>query len=57
MSGLFASIGVDQDVIFTIFDINRLSGIEKQKAANKLKIMIEKYTASVSGRVLSVNFF
>ncbi|WP_169082328.1 sensor histidine kinase [Paenibacillus sp. PL91] len=57
MAGLFASIGVDQDVILTVFDVHHKEGIEKQLASNKLKILIEKYTASVSGRVLSVNFF
>ncbi|WP_208414457.1 sensor histidine kinase [Paenibacillus castaneae] len=57
MAGLFASIGVDQEVILTVFDVHQKTGIGKQLASNKLKILIEKYTASVSGRVLSVNFF
>lgn len=57
MVGLFASIGVDQDVNMTVNDVHNLNGIEKQNASDKLKILIEKYTASVSGRVLSVNFF
>lgn len=57
MTGLFASIGVDQDVRSTVSDVHIKNGIEKQYDSNKLKILIEKYTASVSGRVLSVNFF
>lgn len=57
MNGLFASIGVDQEVLATTYDIQTMTGIEKQLASNKLKVLIEKYTASVSGRVLSVNFF
>ncbi|MEC0089704.1 sensor histidine kinase [Paenibacillus macquariensis] len=56
MEGVFASIGVDQDVKLTIFDIHNKIGIERQIANNKLKVLIEKYTAAVSGRVLSVNF-
>ncbi|RIX52385.1 sensor histidine kinase [Paenibacillus nanensis] len=57
MSGLFASIGVDRDVFETVSAIHHSTGIEKQAASYNLKILIEKYTASVSGRVLSVNFF
>jgi len=57
MVGLFASIGVDQDVIQAVNNVYSLTGIEKQNAIEGLKILIEKYTASVSGRVLSVNFF
>lgn len=57
MSGLFASIGVDRDVFETVSAVHHSTGIEKQAASYKLKILIEKYTASVSGRVLSVNFF
>lgn len=57
LSGLFASIGLDEDVLSTVYDIYRLDGLERQVAADKLKVWIEKYTASVSGRVLSVNFY
>ncbi|MDQ6422154.1 histidine kinase [Paenibacillus sp. LHD-117] len=57
MSGLFASIGVDRDVFEAVSDIHYSSGVAKQEASYKLKVLIEKYTASVSGRVLSVNFF
>lgn len=39
-----------------LYDINRKTGIEKQQANSELKVLIEKYTASISGRVLSVNF-
>jgi len=56
MVGLFASIGVDQDIIAAAMDVHNLTGINKQLASNNLKVLIEKYTASVSGRVLSVNF-
>lgn len=56
MSGLFASIGVDKDVFEAVSDVHHFSGIEKQAASYRLKVLIEKYTASVSGRVLSVNF-
>ncbi|WP_136606248.1 sensor histidine kinase [Paenibacillus dokdonensis] len=57
LSGLFASIGLDEDVISTVYDIYRQDGFERQLATYKLKVLIEKYTASVSGRVLSVNFY
>ncbi len=56
MEGLFASISLDQDVKLAISDVHNKSGFEKQLANNKLEVVIEKYTASVSGRVLSVNF-
>lgn len=57
LSGLFASIGLDEDVISTVYDIYRQDGFQRQLATYKLKVLIEKYTASVSGRVLSVNFY
>ncbi|MFC5402172.1 sensor histidine kinase [Cohnella soli] len=57
MVGLFASIGVDQDVLTTASRIQAATGIEKQNAIGELRIMIEKYTASVSGKVLGINFF
>ncbi|MED5017646.1 sensor histidine kinase [Paenibacillus chibensis] len=57
LSGLFASIGLDEDVISTVYDIYRQEGFDRQVATYKLKVLIEKYTASVSGRVLSVNFY
>ncbi|WP_158442434.1 sensor histidine kinase [Paenibacillus pini] len=57
LSGLFASIGLDEDVRNTVYDIYKLNGFERQMATYKLKVLIEKYTASVSGRVLSVNFY
>lgn len=39
-----------------LYEINRKRGVEKQQAYYELKVLIEKYTASISGRVLSVNF-
>lgn len=56
MEGLFASIGMDQDVRLTVLDINNRTGFERQLANNRMEVLIEKYTASVSTRVLSVNF-
>ncbi|MFC7679366.1 sensor histidine kinase [Paenibacillus sp. GCM10028914] len=57
LTGLFASIGMDKDVLAKLNDIHQKIGIEKQQAEYELKVLIEKYTASISGRVLSVNFF
>lgn len=57
LTGLFASIGMDKDVMAKLYDINQKTGIEKQQAKFEVKVLIEKYTASISGRVLSVNFF
>ncbi|MHA6482768.1 sensor histidine kinase [Paenibacillus sp. strain BS8-2] len=57
MAGLFASIGVDPEVQSVASDIHLSSGIAKQSANNKLKTIIEKYTSTVSGRLLSINFF
>lgn len=56
MTGLFASIGMDKDVMAKLYEINQKIGVQKQQAYYELKVLIEKYTASISGRVLSVNF-
>lgn len=57
LTGLFASIGMDKDVMAKLYEMNQTTGIERQQASDELKVLIEKYTASISGRVLSVNFF
>lgn len=56
LTGLFASIGMDKDVMAKLYEINQKIGVQKQQAYYELKVLIEKYTASISGRVLSVNF-
>ncbi|CAM4070461.1 hypothetical protein L1N85_08670 [Paenibacillus alkaliterrae] len=57
MVGIFASVGMDPDVLSTVTLIDKTSLAERQTNINGMYKILSKHKSSVSKNVLSINFF